>query len=136
MIQIFCGERGAGKTKKLIEKANEYKKGAKGNIIFIDDDSTNARLVDREIRFIATDEFNVEVCNAFYGFLCGIISNDYDVEHVYIDGLLSILKCSLEETRELFFKLSKLCEEYKVKIFINVNNEKIEEMPLFIKEYA
>ncbi|MGL5648578.1 MAG: hypothetical protein ACRDDY_12080 [Clostridium sp.] len=136
MIQIFCSERGAGKTKKLIEKANEYRKEARGNIIFIDDDSTNARLVNREIRFISTEEFKIEGCIAFYGFLCGILSNDYDIEHVYIDGLLSIVQCSLEETRELFFKLSKLCEEYSVKIFINVNNEKIEDIPRFIKEYA
>lgn len=136
MIQIFCGERGAGKTKRLIEMANNKSKDAKGNLVFIDDDSTNARLVNRKVRFVSTDEFEISGCTAFYGFLSGIISNDYDIETIYIDGLLSVVDCSLENTKDLFFKLSNLCKKNGVKMFININSEKSENIPNFIQQYA
>ncbi|ENZ03236.1 hypothetical protein HMPREF1092_00422 [Clostridium thermobutyricum] len=136
MIQIFCNERGSGKTKKLIEKANIYVREAKGNIVFIDDDHTNARFVDRNIRFVSTDDFHIKGCKCFYGFLCGILSSDYDIEHIYIDGLLSILNCSLHETKDLFLKLSKICNKYNIDMFININSEKMTEIPEFIEEFV
>ena len=136
MIQIFCSERGAGKTKRLIEMANSSSRSAKGNVVFIDDDNTNARLIDRRIRFVSADEFDIKGCKAFYGFLSGIISNNYDIEKIYIDGLLSMIDCSLENTKDLFFKLSNLCKKYSVKLFINVNSDIYEEIPHFIKQYA
>lgn len=136
MIQIFCNERGSGKTKKLIEKANDNIKKAKGNIVFIDDDHTNARLINRNIRFASTEDFNIKGCKCFYGFLCGIISNDYDIEHIYIDGLLSIVNCSLDETKELFFKLAEICKKYSINMFININREEISGIPEFIEEFV
>ena len=39
MIQVFCARRGSGKTKRLIELANHQQISAKGDAVYIDDDS-------------------------------------------------------------------------------------------------
>ena len=39
MIQIIAGEKGVGKTKRLIEMANEAGKTSNGHVVFIDDDN-------------------------------------------------------------------------------------------------
>ena len=98
MIQVFCNRRGSGKTKRLIQLANDHLVNVKGVSVFIDDDSRYVRQLDRKIRFVSTEDFNINNCNSLYGLLCGIISANYDIEKIYIDGLLSIVSCNLEET--------------------------------------
>ena len=53
MIQVFCDQRGAGKSKKLIQMANEKAVDNKGHIVFIDDDRRAMFELHRNIRFIS-----------------------------------------------------------------------------------
>jgi len=39
MLKILVGKKGVGKTKRIIQMANEAAGGAKGNVVFIDDDN-------------------------------------------------------------------------------------------------
>ena len=136
MIQVFCNRRGSGKTKKLIELANSHLTDVKGDLVYIDDDSKYMRQLNRRIRFISTDDFGVTDCNSFYGMLCGVIAENYDVENIYIDGLLGIVSCDLEETSYLFNKLRSLSTKFGVNIFININYEYENDIPEFVKEHV
>ena len=80
MIQVFCARRGSGKTKRLIELANHQQITAKGDSVYIDDDSRQMLQLARGIRFVDTNEYNVDDCQSFYGMICGIISSNYDIE--------------------------------------------------------
>lgn len=135
MIQVFCNKRGSGKTKELINLANSQLANAKGDSVYIDDDSSYIRQIDRRIRFISTDEFGINDCDGFYGLLCGIISENYDVENIYIDGILNIVSCSVRETSCLFRKVLSLSERFGLNIYVNINFEE-EEVPEFIREYV
>lgn len=136
MIRVFCNRRGSGKTKRLIELANSHLEYAKGDLVYIDDDSRYVRQLNRKIRFISTDEFNVTDCNSFYGMLCGVIANNYDIENIYIDGLLGIVSCPLNETSHLFNQLRSLSTIFGINIFININYEQEDKIPEFIKLYV
>ena len=83
MIQVFCNKRGSGKTKKLIDLANGQLLRSKGDSVYIDDDSSYIRQVDRRIRFISTGEFGIMDCESFYGLICGIFSENYDRKYLY-----------------------------------------------------
>ena len=83
MIQVFCARRGSGKTKRLIELANHQQVSAKGDAVYIDDDSRPMLQLARGIRFVDTNEYKVDDCQSFYGMLCGIISSNYDIENIY-----------------------------------------------------
>ncbi|MCY6371110.1 hypothetical protein [Clostridium ganghwense] len=135
MLHVFCDKKGSGKTKALIQSANEKINVSKGNIVYIDDDNRHILQLDRRIRFISTDEFNLKNYNSFYGFLCGIISEDYDVGTIYIDGLFNIVGGNLQDAAHLFYNIERLAKKNNVDFYLNISIEK-DTMPDFIKKYV
>lgn len=136
MIQVFCSGRGSGKTKKLIDLANKNHDIAKGNLVYIDDDTRPMLQLKRNIRFVSTKEYDVRTPESFYGLLCGVLSSDYDIEYIFIDGLSNIVNSSINDLRWIFEKIESISEKMKINIFINENFEENSEIPYFIKEYV
>jgi hypothetical protein len=136
MIHLNCNKRGSGKTKALISTANEMALNAKGDLVYIDDDPRPIYELDRKIRFINSSEYELNDYKDFYGFLCGIMSENYDIEKIFIDGLLNIVKENcLDNAGTLFEKIEKLSQKYNVELYININTTK-EEIPEFMKKYV
>jgi homospermidine synthase len=135
MIHVFCKEKGSGKSKALVNLANSKVEIAKGNLVYIDDDKRALLEVDRNIRFICSEDFNIHNYKDFYGFMCGIISKDYDIEAIFIDGLLNDICKSNEDMVLLLSKLEFLAGRFNINFYININcNEK--EIPIEIKKYV
>jgi len=135
MIQVFCNERGSGKTKRLIDLANSKLTKAKGDSVYIDDDLSFITQIDRRIRLVATKEFDIQDCESFYGMLCGIISENYDIENIYIDEVFTIDSSSIKKSAYWFNKIYMLSSKFKINVYMNVNYEK-KEIPDFIREYV
>lgn len=135
MIQVFCARRGAGKTKRLIELANEHSNKAKGDSVYIDDDARRMMQLRGKIRFVNTNELGVIDCDSFYGLLCGVISQNYDVENIYIDALSSIVN-NISESTNLFRKLKEFSQRYNLNLYINLNCECTDDLPDCIREYV
>ena len=91
MVTLVLGKSGSGKTSWLIEKANQEKKSGNGNIAFIDTDNSHIYSLDHGVRLINAKDYNIKNTDQFYGFLAGIISRDYDLEKIYVDGIYDIL---------------------------------------------
>lgn len=135
MIQVFCNKRGSGKTKALIDLANQKVKETKGSVVYIDDDRRPLLELDRDIRFITTDEFELKDYNSFYGFLCGLISENYDIDNIFIDGLFNIVSGDINNAAHLFSELETLTDKNSVDIYITINDEH-HEIPDFMKKYV
>ena len=122
MIQIYAGAKGTGKTKKLIDRANEYAKDPNGNAVFIDDDRRHMYSLLRAIRFVDTGDYPISHYREFIGFICGILAQDGDIEYVYIDGLNNIIKnFNHEELIKLISKLEKLTADIGVNFVMTIN---------------
>ena len=126
MVQIIAGRKGKGKTKYLLEMANASMAGAKGTIVFLD---KNVKL-DRKIRLINVFDFPIESLDAFLGFLCGIISQDHDLEEIYLDSFLTIaaLEEHGEELEKAIKEVDTLSEKYGIKFILSVSLDK-DELP-------
>lgn len=133
MIQVFFDKRGTGKTKALINLANERALNNKGDIVYIDDDKRPIYELNNKIRFISTDDFDLNHVESFYGFLCGIISEDYDIDTICIDGLSNIINDNLQHAAQLFYSMEKLSES-GIDFYINVNAE--QDLPDFMRKYV
>ena len=94
MIQLITGEKGKGKTKVLLDKANEAAKNAKGSLVFVDKDSSHILELKNSIRLVDVSKYGLSNTDEFYGFAAGIISADHDLEQLYIDALRKIDKLS------------------------------------------
>ena len=90
MVQLIIGERGKGKTKILLDKANTQIKTANGNVVYLDKNKQHMYELNNRVRLIDVTNYPLENSDAFIGFLCGLISRDNDLEQVYLDSFLKI----------------------------------------------
>ena len=122
MIRILTGEKGDGKTKKILEMANEAIKLSHGNIIFIDNDNKNMYGLHYNIRFVETSDFPISNYRELVGFICGIISQDNDIEKIYIDSIDQILKnFDNDDLIKFVKKLSSLSQKYSLEFFLSLS---------------
>ena len=133
MVNFILGPQGSGKTKWLIERANKDMKEGNGNIMFIDVDDNHIFNLNSSVRLINAMEFNIGTIESFYGFLCGIISRDYDVEKIYVDGIYKILSLEIEDLKKLKKLLSSIGEKFQTEFYIGTDYS-IEDMPEILKD--
>lgn len=128
MVKVLVGHKGSGKTKTMIDLANEHVQNAKGSIIFI---NKNARLIfdlDYNIRVICMEDFkHVTGEDEYIGFIFGIISSDSDIETMYLDGVMKHADFSLEVLPSFINKLKIISKEYGINFVISISAE-LEEM--------
>lgn len=138
MIQVIAGHKGSGKTKRLIDIANEALKVEHGIITFIDDDKRYIYDLRHEIRFVdASDYTAVKGCEAdvFFGFLSGMLAVNYDLSLVCIDAFLKLVKTPIAQMASFFERLNALSESSKCSFVINISCD-TEDLPEFIKPYV
>lgn len=135
MIQVFCESRGSGKTKRLIELANERLSQEKGDSVYIDDNERHRMYIKSKIRFINVKELGIVDMDGLYGLLCGVISQNYDIENIYIDTLSGIVS-GISESTNLFEKLKEFSQKFNVNLFMNFHYENKECLPDFLKKYV
>ena len=129
MVQFIAGSKGEGKTKKLIDKANQQLKVTDGNLVFIDDDRRTTTDLHYNIRFIEAGRGVLSNYREFAGFLLGILAMDNDIKTVYIDGLTNIIeKLEADDLVKLAKRLKYLSDKNEVE-FIACINWKIEDLP-------
>lgn len=126
MIKFVLGPSGSGKTKWLIDQANEDKRNGNGNIVFIDTDDSHIFSLDYQVRLINANKYHVNTVSGLYGFLAGIISRDYDIEKIYVDGIYDIVNFELPELEILTKDLEVLSKEFNVEFYIGLNKDKSE----------
>lgn len=135
MIQILVGEKGEGKTKRLIDMSNEAGKLSDGHIVFIDDDNRHMYDLHYNIRFVDTTGFVIEDQRIFFGFICGILSQDGDIEKIYIDGLNNIIKYMTDDDLFAFInELEKLSSKANVDFIMTISRDK-DKLPEALKSY-
>ena len=135
MVKFILGEKGSGKTKWLIDKANKDIKGGNGNIAFIDVDDDHIFSLDYNVRLINAMEFNVLNVESLYGFLCGLIGMDYDLEKVYIDSIYKIMDLKISDLENLLVDLTKITEKFQTEFYLNVEYT-MDQIPENLKEYC
>ena len=134
MIRYILGAKGAGKTKWLIDHANEDHEGGNGNIAFVEVDDDHIFSLDYNVRLINATEYNLTNLDEFYGFLSGMFAMDYDLQKVYVDGMYKVMDLSIDDLKDLADRLESLGMENR-QIYINVNYVEAD-FPEELKEYA
>ena len=135
VIQVIFGKKGSGKTKRILDMANESAKEEKGNVLFIDDDRKYTLSLKPQVRFIDASEYNVKGEVAFYGFLAGILAGNYDISVIFVDAFLKLAQVDAAGAEELFGKIEKLAEHANCNIVISFS-EDVENTPESIRKYA
>ncbi len=128
MVKFVLGPSGSGKTKWLIDQANDEKAKGNGNIAFIDTDDSHIFSLNHDIRLVNAADFKISNTKELYGFLCGLISRDYDVEKIYIDGIYDIINFNLDTFTTLVERLDYISKEYEVEFLMGMDKA-MEDLP-------
>ena len=134
MIQAVVGGKGTGKTKTLVNMANKALGDTRGEIVFISGEKRRMVELNYKVRLIRLQDFDVKDLKMFYGFLNGIVAQNYDIERIYIDGLLEFLKEDLAAVGDLLADINNISEKFKIKFTIAINGDP-DSVPAFLKEY-
>lgn len=124
MIYLVVGEQGTGKTKYLVEEANHEKEIGNSNIVFVDTDDSQVRILDHKIRLINAKSYKIRTVEALIGFISGILARDYDIGKIYIDGIYDIVDINEEDIKDLIERLNALSEYSKSDIYLGLDWKK------------
>ena len=134
MIDIIAGAKGKGKTKILIQQVNDDIKLTKGTIVYLDKNNKHMYELSNQIRLIVVPEFNVTDTDMFLGFIAGIISQDHDLDKIYLDSFRTTA-CIDDNLDYAIEKLSALSDKFGVDFVISASVDK-ENMPESVQKYV
>lgn len=121
MVSIIAGEKGKGKTKILLEKANEAVSKANGSVIYLDKSSKHMYELNNKIRLINVSEFPIMSADGFIGFLSGLISSDHDIEAVFLDSFLKLSVLEGLDITSTIDRIETLGEKYGIEFVLSVS---------------
>ncbi|MCR5487347.1 MAG: twitching motility protein PilT [Lachnospiraceae bacterium] len=133
MIQLIIGEKGKGKTKILLDKVNEAAKNAKGNLVFVDKDSSHMFELKNSIRLVNASEYSVASAEEFTGFISGIISADHDLEQLFLDGYMILASAESHNMEDSLLKIDEVSSRFNVTVTISISVTK-DELPEQLKD--
>ena len=123
MVQLIVGVKGKGKTKVLLDKVNAQIQNVEGNIVYLDKSTKHMYELNNKIRLIDVSDYMIDNSDAFVGFILGIISQDHDLQQMYLDSFLKIAKLEGKDITETIQKLEAISEKFKVDFTLSVSVE-------------
>ena len=124
MVQMIIGKKGKGKTKQLLDKVNTSIKTANGNIVYIDKSSKHMHELNNKIRLIDASGYGLKNSDEFIGFILGIISQDHDLEEMYLDSFLKVAKLEDADITATIKELNSISKAFNVNFILSVSLDK------------
>ncbi|MDO4395993.1 MAG: hypothetical protein Q4E84_07030 [Clostridia bacterium] len=136
MVKLLVGHKGTGKTKQMIDLANDTIENSKGSVIFINKNSRLMYDLKYRIRVVCMEDYeHVTNSDEYIGFLYGIISSDHDIETIFIDSILKHADFSLGDVPEFLERLADISKNYGMDFVVSLSAEKEEMIGVEFDKY-
>ncbi len=132
MVQLIVGKKGKGKTKQLLDKVNAEVKDVQGNVVYLDKSTKHMFELNNKIRLINVADYLITNSDEFVGFICGIISQDHDLQQMYFDSFLRIACLEDADITPVINKLDKISEQFHVDFVLSVSADEVD-LPADVK---
>ena len=117
MVQMIVGKKGKGKTKHLLDKVNAEIKDAQGNVVYLDKSTKHMYELNNKIRLVD---------------VCGIVSQDHDLQKMYFDSFLKIACVEAGEIAVVIAKLEEISDKFMVDFVLSISADE-DELPEAVK---
>ena len=130
MVQLIVGEKCKGKTKELLDKVNKEVKEANGTFVYLDKSRKHMYELNNKVRLIDMSEYDIQNSSEFLGFISGVVSQDNDLEKMFLDSFLKISKMESndEELGEVLERLDTMGKKYGVSFVVSLSKNE-EDLP-------
>lgn len=133
MVQLIVGKKGKGKTKQLLDKVNSEVKDIAASIVYLDKSTKHMYELNNKVRLIDVSRYMIENESEFLGFVCGIISQDHDLEQMYFDSFLKIAALEDKDISAVVEKLERMSDFFQVDFILSVSRDE-SELPESVKD--
>ncbi|HYE69323.1 MAG TPA: ATP-binding protein [Anaerovoracaceae bacterium] len=122
MVKLLVGRKGSGKTKSMIQLANDRVEKSDGSVVFINKNHRLMYDLKYKIRVVCMEEYE-QITNSdeYIGFLYGIISSDHDIEVIFIDSILKHADVNISDLPEFLGRLKELSEKYEIEFVVSIS---------------
>lgn len=136
MVKLIVGHKGSGKTKQMIDLANDTVDNSKGSVIFINKNSRLMYDLKYSIRVVCMEDFeHITNSDEYIGFIYGIISSDHDIETIFIDSILKHADFSLGDLPEFLTRLKNISKNYGMNFVVSLSADKEEMIGVDFSDY-
>ena len=126
MFQLIAGNKGKGKTKHLLDKVNAEVKTASGNITYLDKSAKHMFELNNKVRLINVSDYFITNSDEFLGFICGILSQDHDLQQMYFDSFLKIACLEGKDISPVITKLENIGDAFGVDFILSISLDESE----------
>ena len=135
MVKLLIGRKGSGKTKQMIDLANQSLEQRDGSIVFINKDNRLMLDLKYRIRVVCMEDYpHITNIDEYIGFVYGVISSDHDIQVIFIDSILKHADVQIDHLEEFLGRLSKISEMYGPDFVVSLSANQ-EEIGEYIKQY-
>lgn len=132
MIQLICGKKGSGKTKQIIEMVSSYQEPTLA--VYLCDSNRYVYEIPAAVRFINTQEYDIEDQHGLSGFIRGLLAGNSDIKKIYVDGASRMTNSTLSEMQPFFNVVEKLTQTAGVDFVFTISEDE-EKLPAFLKKF-
>ncbi len=135
MIRVIIGNKGHGKTKRLIELVNNCTAESDGNVVCVEKEPKLTYDVSSRARLLETDTYAIKGHKALYGYLAGICAGNYDVTDILVDATFKIVGREYDKLIQFFDMLSELSEATDVNFYFTLSCDK-DDLPVEVFDFC
>ena len=136
MIKFITGAKGTGKTKNIIDMANDNIDTAKGDIVFVTDTDRYMYSLRYQVRVVNAKQLkkgdNPVSEEALIGFIKGLLAGNHDIETLYIDGAHRMLGQTVHEMKDFFDDIREVAKDTDTQFVITVSEDE-NNLPDFVR---
>ncbi|MCR5123528.1 MAG: hypothetical protein K6B74_14045 [Ruminococcus sp.] len=127
MINLIPGKKGTGKTKVLVDAIIKAADEATGNVVCIERGMKLTYEIPSKVRLVDAEEYGINSYDAFYGFVAGLLAGNYDIQQIYVDGILRIGGRDYDELGKMIEKVAVLAKDVKLVFTVSAEPEDLPE---------
>ena len=90
--------------------------------------------VNYEVRLVNVSDADTETFRLFKSFIDGILSQNYDISHIFIDSLFKVVPNDRDGLEDFISGLERLSEDLKINFTVCISADK-SELPNSICKY-
>ncbi|MBP3272755.1 MAG: hypothetical protein J6M17_11095 [Ruminococcus sp.] len=132
MINLIPGKKGTGKTKVLVDAIVKASENATGYVVCIERGMKLTYDIPSKVRLVDAEEYGITSYDAFYGFVAGLLAGNYDIQEIYVDGILRIGGRNFDEFGAMLDKVAVIAKDVKLTFTVSADPE---ELPAKVKNY-
>lgn len=132
MINLIPGKKGTGKTKILVDSIKKVAENATGNVVCIERGMQLTYDLPHNVRLADAEEYGINSFDSFYGFVAGLLAGNYDIQEVFVDGILKIGGRDYDALGNMLEKVAVLTKDVNVTFTVSAD---VDELPAKVKAF-